>query len=282
MLTDSGGMLINWDMAKTQTVSLLYTWSDYLWIWLCWLDLQGTWQFMLAALIAHIFTPTTHDFRDDLESSLWVLMWLFLMYSLCMNKDQVVLFFDSTLDPQVKGQMGGYNKADWLKGSMFTMKVSFEGRPVLDKLTQQLGHLFASCYEPPLTVSNQGTLEHICEVLQNDPTMFANLKLYNHPAWSHSLHLESLSSHTATIEIYSHALKDPDGVPLMLQWSRTCVMMGRLLLSIQRVIGPPHSSLTLQRHMDLHHLIIVKMIWFLRLAPWTLNGQIPPPMEIWR
>ena len=91
------------------------------------------------------------------------------------------------------------------------MKVSFEGRPALDKLTQQLGHLFTSCYEPPLTVSNQGTLEHICEVSQNDPAMFANLKLYDHLAWSHSLHLESLSSHTATIEIYSRALEDPDG-----------------------------------------------------------------------
>ena len=127
MLTDSGGMLIDWDMAKdieeihtqrhkTQTISLLYTWSDYFQIWLCWLDLQGTWQFMLAALITHIFTPTTHDFRDDLESSLRVLMWLFLMYSPCTNKDQAVLFFDSMLDPRVKGQMGGYNKADWLKG----------------------------------------------------------------------------------------------------------------------------------------------------------------------
>jgi len=41
--------------------------------------------------------------------------------------------------------------------------------------------------------------------------MFTALELYNHPAWSRSLRLESLSSHTATIEIYSHALKDPDG-----------------------------------------------------------------------
>jgi len=81
---------------------------------------------MSAALITHIFTPTTHDFRDDLESSLWVLMWPFLMYLPCMNKDQVDLFFNSTLDPRIKAQTGGYNKADWLKGSTFTTNVSFK------------------------------------------------------------------------------------------------------------------------------------------------------------
>ena len=166
---------------------------------------------MSATLVANIFAPTIHNFRDDLESSLWVLMWLFLMYSPCTNKEQAALFFNSTLDPQSKSLMGGYSKVDRLKGSTFSTKVSFEGWPALDKLIWQLAHLFASHYEMSLTADDKKSLEYMREIQLNNPQLFTKLKLYNHLIWSHSLCLASLASHKATIEIFSLTVEDPDG-----------------------------------------------------------------------
>ena len=102
------------------------------------------------ALVSAMFKPTTHTFVDDIESSLWVLMWILLMYLSSSNKDQAVLFLDHTLEPQTQNRQGGYNKADWLKGGMSSDKVFFDRWPALDGLIKQLTHLFGCRYEPPL------------------------------------------------------------------------------------------------------------------------------------
>jgi hypothetical protein len=76
-----------------------------------------------------------HDFKDDLKSSIYVLLWVMLMYSMCFNAAQVVPFMDGVLDPQayLKGS-GGFAKLDFLCGQLFLTSVKFPGRPKFDTL----------------------------------------------------------------------------------------------------------------------------------------------------
>ena len=48
---------------------------------------QGTWQFMSANLMSQ--PDVLHDFRDDLESSLYTLLWTTVMYSEVSDRDLV-------------------------------------------------------------------------------------------------------------------------------------------------------------------------------------------------
>ena len=79
-----GGYLIDWDLVKPTKIEtprhvtctvchtvVLCLPSDESW--------QGTWQFMSAHLIQN--WSAIHTFRDALESSFWVLLWMALMYS---------------------------------------------------------------------------------------------------------------------------------------------------------------------------------------------------------
>jgi len=77
------GYLIDWDMAKPIRVAtprwVTCTVRDT--FFPCLLadeHQQGTWQFMSARLVKH--KSAMHTFRDDLESSFWVLLWTVLMY----------------------------------------------------------------------------------------------------------------------------------------------------------------------------------------------------------
>ncbi|KAF8229268.1 hypothetical protein L208DRAFT_1016753, partial [Tricholoma matsutake] len=65
-----GGQLIDWDFCKPlslQTETLRRaTQTD-------------TWQFMSARMIGNMTGP--HNYQDNLKSSIYVLMWVVLMYS---------------------------------------------------------------------------------------------------------------------------------------------------------------------------------------------------------
>jgi hypothetical protein len=58
---------------------------------------QGTWQFISAELICE---GAQHDFRDDLESSVYVLLWMVLMYSAISDKALALLTLRGILNPQ--------------------------------------------------------------------------------------------------------------------------------------------------------------------------------------
>jgi hypothetical protein len=66
-----------------------------------------------------------HDFKDDLESSVYVLLWVILMYSEVSDRDPVPMFLSNIFDPQPYGLNGGYGKADFLKGRTFLEHVNF-------------------------------------------------------------------------------------------------------------------------------------------------------------
>ncbi|KIM56430.1 hypothetical protein SCLCIDRAFT_80630, partial [Scleroderma citrinum Foug A] len=67
IIFEGRGYLIDWDMAKPIRV-----------VTPRWVAHTGTWQFMSARLVEN--KGAMHTFRDDLESSFWVLLWTVLMY----------------------------------------------------------------------------------------------------------------------------------------------------------------------------------------------------------
>src|SRR5258708_36045341 len=66
-----------------------------------------------------------HDSRDDLGPSIYVLLWVTVVYSETSFRDQVAAFLASLLDPQPCGTMGGYDKVNFLQGKTFLKKSPF-------------------------------------------------------------------------------------------------------------------------------------------------------------
>lgn len=161
---------------------------------------------MSAALVSCMFQPMIHDYRDDLESSLWVLVWLFLMYSPCSDQEQATLFLKDTLDGSITNDKGSFNKADWLKGGTFPQKVTFDNRPALDQLVSDLVHLFACRYEQPLTSQELEAVNRLQQMLQIDPKGFEAMMLDDHKPLRIARGLKSLENHEATINMYTKAL----------------------------------------------------------------------------
>ena len=156
----SSGILIDWDLSKpvaapetnngigprcmTWTVSvpkmvLSYTTSQNHF-------LQGTWQFMSAALIAQL--DTLQCLIDNLESTLYIILWLAIMYSPCSNISAIPTFLDHTLNPQIKQPEDYYTgKLDFLKGRSLLQTTKFIGWPAFDKLIKDLAVPFSAQYE---------------------------------------------------------------------------------------------------------------------------------------
>ncbi|KAH8985222.1 hypothetical protein EDB86DRAFT_2810270 [Lactarius hatsudake] len=126
IMDDDRGYLIDWDLSKPVSNHICKSGT-------CLNDLQGTWQFMSANLIGQI--NGAHDFRDDLESSIYIVLWVTLVYSETSDCDQAATLLASVLDPS--GQTGGYTKADFLpvQGTTFLRNVTFPHRPVFTHLS---------------------------------------------------------------------------------------------------------------------------------------------------
>ncbi|KAF9232713.1 hypothetical protein BU15DRAFT_16966, partial [Melanogaster broomeanus] len=69
LITDGGGILIDWDLCKHINASSGPRQSTR----------TGTWQFMSAVLVR--FRDIPHTVHDDLESVLYVILWVAIMYS---------------------------------------------------------------------------------------------------------------------------------------------------------------------------------------------------------
>jgi len=87
---------------------------------------------MSARLVARL--DGVHSFQDDLESTIYVLLWMILMYSETSNRDQVPTFLSGVLDPQPHGESGGFSKADFLKARTFLQQFKFPGQHALHHL----------------------------------------------------------------------------------------------------------------------------------------------------
>ena len=114
---------------------------------------------MSAALVAQLDMPQC--VMDDLESTLYVILWMAIMYSSCSDISAIPAFLDHTLDPQIKWPEDCYmGKLDFLKGRSLLQTIKFVGQPAFDKLAKDLAVLFSAQYELRETVEPPKILFH--------------------------------------------------------------------------------------------------------------------------
>ena len=142
---------------------------------------------MSASLVMNNEAP--HTFVDDLESVLYVIIWLALMYSSSsMTVEQRTAFVQGILDPKQYSGTGGTTKADFLKGRTVLQNIIFLDRPLLPGLLLNLATLFAVRYEMLPT---------------NNPAMMAVLQIH------YQQRTEQLESHEYVIKLISDTIQDP-------------------------------------------------------------------------
>lgn len=155
------------------------------------INLQGTWQFMSASLVGG---NQTQDYRDDLESSLYTLIWVAVMYLRCPEPAWVSSFLNTIFEPH-PGIKVTDAKEDFLKGRSFLKKKKFPGPPVLLRLAIDLAKLFATRYltdEPSDTQTEDGN---------SSPSTTTSVS-------EHGETTSRLNNHHAVIGLFNTALQD--------------------------------------------------------------------------
>lgn len=161
---------------------------------------------MSAALISQ---PTgQHGLKDDLESSIYVLLWVALMYSKTSNPEQAVLFVKTVLDQQPFGDVGSLTKAHFLIARTFLDLVKFLDRPALDQLIDQLAYLFGARYSRTPSVEERQNAQLIQKLASDNP-QFSHL-YQTTTSYIFYDRMSKLESHDATIKLFEDALLDPN------------------------------------------------------------------------
>ena len=90
-----------------------------------------------------------HNFNDDLESTLYIMLWVALMFLECSDSTKVAGFVAIVLDPQLKDHITPTytGKPDFLIGRAFLEQVKFPQRHHLNILLCNLAMLFLVRYE---------------------------------------------------------------------------------------------------------------------------------------
>jgi hypothetical protein len=157
---------------------------------------------------------TTHTLQDDLESSIYVLLWITLMYSETSDKSQVPSFLSGVLDPRPYGTTGGYGKADFLKARTFLQRVTYLGRPALHRLITQLAELFAVRYEDEPTDGQYANADFLSMNIAANPDVPEFQKAYEETiVYSYRNRIQALSGYQYTIDLFEDALRDPASWP---------------------------------------------------------------------
>ena len=146
-----------------------------------------------------------HDFRDDLKSSIYVLLWVTLMYSGCSDQEHVAPFMEGALDPQPHCKGGGLGKADFLQGKLFLKQVSFPNWPTLHNLVDKLASLFAVCYEGAPEIDARQRFQQALSRAQDQPEQREFLYEVSDMAWYDGW-MDMLKGHQATIKLFDKAL----------------------------------------------------------------------------
>jgi hypothetical protein len=160
---------------------------------------------MSGKLVSKMDGP--HDIRDDLESSIYVLLWMTLMYSECSNPKQVPSFLEGVLDPKPHGGTGGYSKPDFLKGRTFLSQIEFPGRSALHHLIDQLCYLFVVRYEhePTQAERDEATMLRQYMDFGNPQLEGAYHRCY---AYTYDQRMASLKNNKSTVDLYEDALSN--------------------------------------------------------------------------
>jgi len=116
-----------------------------------------------------------HTFQDDLESTIYVLLWLILLYSETSDRDQVPPFLSGVLDPQPRKTSGGHSKADFLQGRTFLKNIRFPGRSALHCLIDELACLFAVRYTDEPSQAEIYAAETLKVAVKENPARFTSV-----------------------------------------------------------------------------------------------------------
>lgn len=145
-----------------------------------------------------------HNFQDDLESTIYVLLWMVLMYSETSDGDRVPTFLSGVLDPEPHMNNAGFGKADFLKARTFLQVVTFPQRPALHRLINQLAILFAVQYEHKPSDAEEKTADVLKK--SNDAAVAeAYMTTVSYSYWTR---IEQLKDHQHTIKLFDDALRD--------------------------------------------------------------------------
>jgi len=201
-----GGYLIDWDLAKptkietpchvTRTVCrtvVLCLPSDESW--------QGTWQFMSARLIQN--RSAIHTFRDDLESSFWVLLWTALMYSeTSLSIEECSNFIRDTFESAGEQKRGVLVFQTIFRCNTPKSSALFPNTPSLFQLLKDLADLFGHVYYEPSPEEWGLIPSSLDDLSQREKKLLQALAVY-----SHKQSLDRLGDHTYTIECFANHLK---------------------------------------------------------------------------
>jgi hypothetical protein len=159
---------------------------------------------MSAKLIGNL--GGRHDLQDDLESSLYVLLWTALMFSECSGNTYIAPFMAHVIDPQPHAHNGGLGKQDFLQTRSYLQHLKFPHRSVLDILIDQLAKLFSVHYEAKPEKSETERALKLQQQSIVDPSF---VEIY-HSSYSYQFasRMTSLMDPANTIALFDSALYD--------------------------------------------------------------------------
>lgn len=161
---------------------------------------------MSGSLIAY---NEPHNFKDDLESTIYILLWVALIYSKCSDSGKVTGFLDSVLDPQPRTGLSTYTtKPEFLKGATFLRQVKFPDRPCFDELLLKLANLFAVRYELPPSSGDIELANNLFRSLESQSDRSIRAMYETLPAISFQRRSQGLLNHTLTINYFNEALRN--------------------------------------------------------------------------
>ena len=159
----------------------------------------------MSGMLITIKDDHAQDFKDDLESTIYVLLWVAIMYSSCSNAAHAAGFLWTVLDPQPYSGTTYTTKPDFLKGRDFFQLVKFPGRPHLNQLLINLAELFSARYKPS---SGQDNIDAADALLANVPEAEQSRFIrFVSVLWRKEC-LKLLNNHEWTLHIFNEALND--------------------------------------------------------------------------
>jgi hypothetical protein len=162
------------------------------------------WQFMSARLIGNM--EGQHVLMDDLESSIYFLLWTALTFLECSDKTQVPSFMEHVIDPQPHGNTGGFGKVDFLQARTFLKAVKFPHRPALDNLIDQLAIMFLVRYKTKPDDRERAHAKKLLDLSTRDVSVIEIY--YASRAYQYDKRTRSLDNSAATISLFNVALSD--------------------------------------------------------------------------
>ncbi|KAG1853458.1 hypothetical protein DFJ58DRAFT_660885 [Suillus subalutaceus] len=192
------GILIDWDLSKLINVKGARQVTH-----------MGTWQFMSAHLVQN--RDTKHDVKDDLESSLYVVLWVALMYTVTHLTAPVrTLLIKDVFEVDELEGVGSTLKLAFLNSRLQFSKDVFVDCKPLNRLILALAELFVLRYTL-ITLEQQETYDGMCKYMEGiKPDAAEMVPLTNfvkaHPAYKLKIHMETLKSHDKIMEVYNFHL----------------------------------------------------------------------------